>query len=306
VPDSFGYPSPASSFWASPTPAAGLAAALKFETPTHKKQLPKLHVFVDEYGDRNFKNNRESDWFTMTALIVEQEHVDHMRAVIAGMRTVYKIPPGGKLHWVEHFRKRQPVRRQTALSLLTSIPNVKVVNVLLHKPSIGGGARMRNDHARTYNMMTEYLLERVARAARDWPGGERIAKLYLGVVGGVDHRETLTYLHARACMGDARVPYGNLLWPLRWFNSAEWEGLQAADIFSGFLTSGVVDRDTSYFPHILKFVCKDSFGHHFGEGMKVFPNEAIEFISTEDWWRVSPGARWWKHGMAHVTPDGQS
>lgn len=300
--------------WGTPAPTTYKPPALppapepaKFITPAHKKSLPLLHVFVDEYGDRNFKENRESEWFTMTALLVEQEHLDHLRAAISGMRQIYRIPDGNKLHWVEHFRKKQPARRLTALHLLTSIPHIRVVNVLLHKPTISGNAKMRDDSSRSYHMMTLYLLERVAKAAAGWPGGERLAKVSLGVVGGVDHRDTQAHLHAQAILQGhtSRSPFGNLLWPFKWFDSAELDGLQAADIFSGFLTAALVNDDAIYYQKVLKLVTHDSWGNHLGEGMKIFPNEAVPLITASSWWRSCPGARYWVSGeLTHrVVPE---
>ncbi|GAA1908801.1 hypothetical protein GCM10009688_11460 [Arthrobacter gandavensis] len=282
--------------WGAPVPAPAPTpdpALVLFETPSQHKVLPKVHVFVDEYGDRNFKNNRESEWFTMTALMVEQEHVDHMRAAVAGLRSVYRIPAGNKLHWVDHFKVKQEARRFTALHLLTSIPNIRLVNVLLHKPSVGLGAHMRNEQARSYHLMTQYLMERVARAAAGWPGGPRLAKVSLGVVGGVDHDETMMQLHAAALRNDARTPFGNLLWPFKWFDSARLDGLQAADVFSGFLTAALVSGDGRYYSRVLQLVCTDPRGNHLGEGMKIFPNNAIRLVTESAWWRSCPGAHYW-------------
>lgn len=279
----------------------------KFITPAHKKLLPLLHVFVDEYGDRNFKANRESEWFTMTALMVEQEHLDHLRAAISGMRQIYRIPEGNKLHWVEHFREKHPARRRTALHMLSSVPGIRIANVLLHKPTVGANAKMRDDSARSYHMMTLYLLERIAKAAANWPRGERLAKVSLGVVGGVDHRQTLTYLHREAAKEGhtPRSPFGNLLWPFKWLDSAKFDGLQAADIFSGFLTAALVNGDASYYQKVLRLVTHDSRGNYLGEGMKIFPNEAIPLITGSQWWRSCPGARYWVPGeLTHrVVPE---
>lgn len=243
----------------------------------------------------------------MTALIVEQEHLNHMRAVIAGLRHIYKIPAGSKLHWVDHFKQKQQPRRMTALHMLTGIPNIKVVNVLLHKPTVGGNAKMREDSARSYHMMTLYLLERVARAAAAWPGGERLAKVSLGVVGGVDHRDTLDWLHSAASTEGhtARSPFGNLLWPFKWSDSATLDGLQAADIFSGFLTSGLVNGESVYYKKVLKLVTHDIRGNHLGEGMKIFPNSAIRIVTDSVWWQSCPGARYWVSGeLSHrIVPE---
>lgn len=295
--------------WETPTTTpisvpAPVSAPVLYQTPSQNKVLPKVHVFVDEYGDRNFKDNRESEWFTMTALMVEHEHVNHMRAAVAGLRSVYRIPVGNKLHWVDHFKAKQEARRFTALHLLTSIPNIRLVNVLLHKPSVGSAAHMRNEQARSYHLMTQYLMERIARAAAAWPGGPRLAKVSLGVVGGVDHRDTMTQLHAAALGSDSRTPFGNLLWPFRWSDSAKLDGLQAADIFSGFLTAGLVSGDGRYYARVLKLVSTDPRGNHLGEGMKIFPNSAIPLVTESAWWRTCPGARYWVQGEGHrIVPE---
>lgn len=92
-------------------------------------RLPHLEVFVDETGDRNFKPNRQSDWFAMAAVIVPHEHTDHVKAVVRVLRAYCSLPKDTTLHWVEHCRRKNELTRLVVRDILTEFQRVKVVHV---------------------------------------------------------------------------------------------------------------------------------------------------------------------------------
>lgn len=138
----------------------------RFDTPPETRALPRLRVYVDESGDRNFGATRGSDWFTMTAVMVPEEGDWDFRFVIGGLKYEFGLAPTAMLHWKDHSRTRHKGRREYAATRLAAIPQVQLVHVLLHKPSIDANAHMRSSWAGAYNYATKLLLERVAQAAK--------------------------------------------------------------------------------------------------------------------------------------------
>lgn len=223
-------------------PPSGPFLSGTFHTPPANRRLPRLRVYVDETGDRNFGPSRQSDWFTMTAVILPEEQHEDLRFVAGGLRRVIGMPEDAMLHWVQHFKARRAHRRTTAAAWLARIPNLQLVHAVLHKPSVATDAHMRSAPDRAYSYTAKLLLERVANVAREWPTGPRLAQVRLGVVGGVDHAHTHRYLNHVAVhprFGERAIPWGHLRWPLTWSQSADFDGLQIADIYAGMLHAAI-------------------------------------------------------------------
>ncbi|MFE4174193.1 DUF3800 domain-containing protein [Streptomyces sp. NPDC056909] len=156
-------------------------------------QLPKLHVYIDETGDRGFSiaSRAQSPFFAMSALIVPQEDEWIVKVTAGGLRAlVHGAQPQRILkpiHWVEHFRPKRPERRNQAARTLALMSSAKVIHVIAHKDTVNSDDGMRQDKGVFYNYTTRLLLERVAYAAKDWPGGPRLAIVRLGRVKHMDH-----------------------------------------------------------------------------------------------------------------------
>lgn len=148
---------------------------------------PRVVAYVDESGDRNSGENRQSDYFTMTAVMVESEHEHQLRLVIEGAKAIWNIR--GQLHWVKHLRGRRADRRETLCEILSVVPGVQVIHVILNKAMLLPETYLANNQEGSYNYASRLLLERIAHAADKWPGGARIAQVYFGLVGGVDPGE---------------------------------------------------------------------------------------------------------------------
>lgn len=250
-------------------------------------KLPRLEVYVDETGDRNFKANRQSDWFAMTAVMVPVEYVPHVNAVIRGLQHQLKVPAGRPLHWVEHCRKKSPERRKIVLDLLTGFLKLRVIHVAIHKPSIGQMAHMRRDSRGVYHWATNLLVERIGEVAARWDGGPRRARINFGVVGGFDHGKTMSYLNLRA--NDARAAgadhaYDYLQWPFKWFEMGRYEGLELADAYSGFLTTAINESSHEFICRYARRIPVSRTGRPHGWGFKVFPDSGWQYIRNTAWW----------------------
>ncbi|MFE5857212.1 DUF3800 domain-containing protein [Streptomyces sp. NPDC056500] len=248
-------------------------------------RLPKLLVYVDETGDRGF-SPKSSPFFAMTALMVPQEDDTDVRFTAGGLRTL--VGTDKPLHWVDHFKAKHADRRMFAARKLALMPTVKLVHVITPKESVGPTAGVR-DGVRFYNYTARLLLERVAHAAREWPGGRRLAVVRLGAVRGMDHGATANYLD-RVRQGqhpNHGVAWHHIKWPLTWV-ATNWDGLQLADLHAGLLNVALSGKpsDDACAQDLLQ--CRSQLyrprgnGSLLGWGMKV--NGDDRFVTGRSWW----------------------
>ncbi|HEY8985723.1 MAG TPA: DUF3800 domain-containing protein [Streptomyces sp.] len=251
--------------------------------------LPKLDVYVDETGDRGLGQN-SSPFFAMTALIVPHEDDWTVRYTAGGLRNVvHQSQPGATtpLHWVAHFKRKHADRRTYAARSLAQMPSAKVVHVIVPKDQARSSPGLA-DGVRFYNYTTRLLLERVAYAARDWEGGQRLAVVRLGAVKGMDHTDTTRYLgRVRSGLVPTRgVPWEHIKWPPAW-HGTDWDGIQLADIHAGLLNVALTapKLDGSCADNLL--LCKhqlhrSSSGLLLGYGVKVVGD--VRFVTERCWW----------------------
>lgn len=260
------------------------SALLKTTQRVH--DLPALELYVDEFGDRGF-GAKSSAYFAMTGLIVPSEYAANMRVVASGLRN--EIGTSKPLHWVEHFtpKPRHEARRQLAMEMIATLPGIQLVYVLAHKPSLVASNHMRSDGATFYNYTTKLLLERVAFAAKYWPGGERKVYARLGHVKGMTHTESVDQLEGAILHRRTAAPFANIVWPPQWFGQERWDGLQIADLCMGAFstalrcTPGGRD-DAQHLRTIAHLVRRGSGGQLFGYGIKVYGEETC--LTGQHWW----------------------
>ncbi|MER7050128.1 DUF3800 domain-containing protein [Streptomyces jumonjinensis] len=243
---------------------------------------PRLNVYVDETGDRGF-GEKSSPFFAMTALLVPEEDDSDVRFTAGGLRAF--IGTGKPLHWVDHFKAKKPDRRRIAAQKLALMRTAKVIHVITPKAEVATDAGVR-DGTRFYNYSTRLLLERVAHAARNWPGGSRLAVTRLGIVKGMDHAVTAAYLdHVRRTAQHASVPWNHIKWPLAW-RGTDWDGIQLADIHAGLLNVALSGKpsDSACAKNLLE--CRHQLyrpnGTALGWGVKVYGNTG--FVTDRSWW----------------------
>ncbi|GHI04602.1 hypothetical protein Scel_29230 [Streptomyces cellostaticus] len=257
-------------------------------------QLPRLHVYVDETGDRGFsdKSRGKSPFFAMTALIVPQEEEWFVKVTAGGLRSVvHSGPPEARhkpLHWVEHFKAKRPERRRQAALALSRMRSVMVIHVIAHKETMHKDWGMSQSKELFYNYTTRLLLERVALAAREWPGGRRLAVVRLGAVKHMNHSTSESHLDyvRRGNCETYQVPWSLIKWPPTW-ESTERDGIQLADLHAGLLNAALSGdpRDTSCAENLL--LCKHQLrrsydGRIMGRGVKVIGDDS--FVTGRIWW----------------------
>lgn len=257
-------------------------------TPVHPGALAKLGVYVDETGDRGI-SDKASPFFAMTALMVPAEDDWTVRYAAAGLRSVIHTsqPDQAKpLHWVEHFKRKHTDRRFRAASALAGMPSAKVVHVIVPKEAARSAPGLK-DTSRFYNYTTRLLLERVAYAAANWPGGQRLAILRLGTVRGMDHTATARYLDWVRANQAYNVPWRLIKWPPTWMGT-DWDGIQLADLHAGLLNSALTGAPDDEACAANLLLCKHQLyrshtGRLLGYGVKVLGSDTT-IVTGRSWW----------------------
>lgn len=251
--------------------------------------LPRLHVYVDETGDRGFAKS-SSTFFAMTALMVPAEDDWNVITTAGGLRAlIHKSRPDTTtpLHWVQHFKRKHADRRNYAARQLAVMPSAKVVHVIVPKDAVRSYEGMWNG-VRFYNYTARLLLERIAYAAKQWQGGPRLAVVRLGSIKGMDHTDTVNYLDfvRKGYTNNWNVPWGHIKWPPAW-TGTDWDGVQLADLHAGLLNAALTGdpNDDDCAENLL--LCKDQLyrsraGKLLGYGVKVLGDDG--FITGRCWW----------------------
>ncbi|MFD8693407.1 DUF3800 domain-containing protein [Kitasatospora purpeofusca] len=245
---------------------------------------PGLMAFVDETGDRGF-SERSSDTFSMTAFLVPRERQNQVRATAAGLRAY--IGTSSPLHWVDHFKRKHPARRELAADMLAAIPDVRVAHVIVHKDTAGSDEELRRSGEAFYNHCCRLVLELVAHAAATWPGGPRRASVKFGHVRHMDHSGTVDYLDL-VRPDVPLVSWPLLHWPPTWHGTAAYDGLQLADLHCGFLNNALAgapdDRAcASYLTSCRAQVLRHAgSGDLLGHGVRLLGDES--FLTKRVWW----------------------
>lgn len=240
----------------------------KINTPEALRRK-RIIAYIDESGDRNSGEGRESDHFTMTAVLVEAEHEHQLRMQIEGARAVWGIE--GPLHWVKHLRAKRMDRRRALCEMLALVPSVQVIHVVLDKSRLITLGHLANNQVSAYNYVARLLLEPIAYAANGWPGGCRVAQVYFGMVGGVEPSYVSRYLNHCACHPQGSVPWDAVKWPLKFEATSARSGLQAADMYSGMLWAAVRHSDRTWLDLVHHQFYRSRSGVITGYGIKVHP-----------------------------------
>ncbi|HEY3546248.1 MAG TPA: DUF3800 domain-containing protein [Propionicimonas sp.] len=258
----------------------------RHRTPAAIGRLRRVEVFVDEYGDRGF-GLKASPMFAMTAVMVPEESVNHMRAVAGGLRSV--IRTGKPLHWVEHFtpKPKHAERRALAAEMLAGIPGVVFLCVVADKATLEGSEYLKGDEDHFYNYVTKLLLERVAFQAKNWPGGARMALARLSSIRGTRERDSIEYLEAVRDRGRTTAPLQYIKWPPHWYGPERYDGLQIADLYTGIIGNAISGAPTEIecAAHLLR--CRHQLrrgprGQVLGWGVKVYGRDG--FLTERPWW----------------------
>lgn len=242
-----------------------------------------LYAYVDETGDRGV-SVKSSPFFAMSGLIVAAEDDHRMRAAIDSCRRAFDVPSGKALHWKDHV-KVYP-RRQVVASSLARLAGVSVNYVIFEKAALHTTAAMYNDHGVFYNYAAGLMMERLLFTAQTWPGGPREVIVRYGHVRGFDHSETLNYFLKKQ-RHPKGTPWHLLRGKVQFPSAHQYDGLQAADQYGGFLKAAIVPDVYGGFEehHLLKVAhqIRRYRGSAWGAGFKVIALPGT--LEGLPWWR---------------------
>ncbi|WP_440900909.1 DUF3800 domain-containing protein [Actinosynnema sp.] len=250
---------------------------------------PALRAYVDETGDRGFGPSA-SRLFGLCAVLVPDELDHELRRTVRELRTGFGIPEGHALHWADHLRARNHDRRRHAAKSLSEVPGVQLIYVLVDKRALAPASDVHGDAALTYTRTTQLLFERIAVAARTWPGGHRRVIAEISHTRGHDHPTTLKHIGALS-------PHDGFSWRLATSKitirgAADRDGLQAADLYLGMFNAAITpdkygNHSDEYLVECLHQVHRDPLGRMLGRGFTVLGQDSL--ITGQPWWPSSEG-----------------
>lgn len=125
-----------------------------------------FRVYIDESGDEGFKFDQplqgSSRWFVLSAVVIREEDDREAVRLVDRVRDLLKKPPRDALH----FRKLKHEHRLPYVDAISKA-KLRLVNVLVHKPSIREPEKFASEPHLLYRYATRYLLERVSWLCRD-------------------------------------------------------------------------------------------------------------------------------------------
>lgn len=194
-------------------------------------EVPRIHVYVDETGDRG-QSADSSPVFGMAALLVSDEGASPLRRAIEQLRSDFGVPEGRIMSWKNDLKNHD--RRRRAAEVLGSVPGIKVCYVYAAKNELHPTS-YKSDPTRFYNYVAMRTYRSILWAARDWKGTAAQVWTRFGHVRRHDHTVTKKYIESQAAK-DGRIPH-LMEQGLTWVSADMFIESQAADIFGGFLKS---------------------------------------------------------------------
>lgn len=223
----------------------------------------------------------------MTAVMVPAESAPHMRVVAAGLRS--EINTEKPLHWVDHFtpKPKHAFRRKLAADMVAAIPGAVVIYVVCEKRTLIASEHLRADQDLFYNYVTKLLLERVAYAARYWPGGSRLAIVALSSIRGTAATDSRNYLDAVRDYRKTDAPMRYIKWPPSWHGPDRFDGLQIADLYMGMMGTALSgsETDVACAAHLLAHrsqIRRGPNGQLLGWGIKMYGDAGA--LTRRAWW----------------------
>ncbi|MDD4888769.1 MAG: DUF3800 domain-containing protein [Phycisphaerae bacterium] len=243
-----------------------------------------FRVYIDESGDEGFKFDQpgkgSSRWFVLSAAVMRLVNDREVMELVDRVRALLNKPPREALH----FRK---LKHEHRLPYVNEIAKAKVrlVNVMVHKPSIREPEKFASEAHLLYRYATRYLLERVSWLCRDRRHrADDVAELIFSNRSCMSYdalREYLRRLKNRTNEFDVRIDW-SALDPERIEAQTHDSraGLQVADaVASSFYMACELTPqgfNESRYAQMLQPVLYRHDRECIGYGMKFWPREANE------------------------------
>lgn len=186
---------------------------------------PGYAIFVDEAGDPGVRAvapahpNGSSEWFTMSALVIDQARDAETVAWVRDIKSAVKQTQRPDFHYKDVLQGR---RRALACEMLAARP-CRIFVVASHKPNMSGFSNPRAEAMGSqnyfYNWILRVLLERVthwvrAKSLHDY-GEVRRARLVLSAAGGLRYSQMTAYHEYLRIQSQGSGPYlkvRNIAW----------------------------------------------------------------------------------------------
>jgi len=222
-----------------------------------------LLAFVDETGDRGF-SKKSSEYFAMAAVVFPASVQQKVKDCIAKIKIELGIPLKTALHWYKHCRLHET--RKYITREISKIEGVTVIYVISDKKT------MPLDHAKFYNIVAAYVLERILKHAEEL--NAKISVHY-GHIRNFNHLLTLDYFQNKIWRLGS---YNNLSDQPKWIAADTNSGIQLADQYAGILNAAMIadkhgDYEPSYLEKIKHQIRKSRNGEISGYGIKAISKD---------------------------------
>lgn len=250
-------------------------------------------AYIDESGEEGLDGKPgSSEWFVLSAVVTRRETDIEAVKVLDRIRVKLGKQPRKALH----FRRLKHDEKLLYLNEFVSEKRLRVLSVLIHKPSLIRGPVFSED-SRLYFYTAKYLLERVSWLCRDVsPGsGDGTVRVVFS------SRESMPYHDFRSYLGilkyersDCRISWNQISPDLVEAQASNKRmGLQLADAVAHSFWRAVdplnhpATQDT--YAKMLKPVVYRRSGVFMSYGIKIWPREALTLVRGEargEWLRA--------------------
>jgi hypothetical protein len=243
-------------------------------------------AYVDESGDEGFRfGNGCSDWLVLSAVVSRRAGENHAQ-------TVHSIKDDCCVHRrkVLHVRRLSLEHKTTCVTTISKA-NIRVISVLVHKPSLLAPETFQSEH-RLYFYAARYLIERISWCCRDHRRPTDKGDGTVQVIFG--RRDGLPYIDLQAYMARLETQGTAIDWSVIRPDQVsdgkmnEYHGLQLADAVAHSFFCAVEESRPSIpcepsLARILRPVVYHRTGTYHGYGLMAFPVRWREVAFLKDW-----------------------
>ena len=239
-------------------------------------QPPNFHAYIDESGDVGFLFPKSSEWFVISAAIMQSSDQRFVLAETQRILTAIGWKAGNMLH----FGKLDHERRVFMSTEIAKLP-VTCTSVLVHKPSLSQSFGLRSwGTGRLYKYATRFLLERVSAFSRDNCPSSNLCTTHLIF----DKRTHGSHVELRAYIELLRdkLNVSTIHWPaidttlIEARSPADALCLHIPDALAGGFRAALEVSSFGYTEHrfakIFRPIVYTRFGQYHGYGLKFFPS----------------------------------
>jgi hypothetical protein len=227
-------------------------------------------VYVDESGIRSH-SPKSSDHFVMSAVMLPNSQEPRARAMLAGLRSDFKMPAGTVLS----FKDLPHAKRVHISKTVAAQPYIGITNVVVCKRLF---ARPETDVDLAYLYTLRFALERISWYI-DTKGGK--AYVTFAHIKGFKIAKLLSYVNKLQAMGTGtEIRWDALYLPVRMDTVATIECLQIADTAASatgqaFHTDEFGNVEPRYLMTIRRRLYRHPTGPITSYGMKLHPTSAV-------------------------------